>query len=372
MKKKVLFLQNSISVYGGVWVVINTLSKELINRGYDVKILALRGDTISFPYVETLYNKTWEVPHGTEIISELKQFKLFKATKSVLENISLKKDIKSLNAYINKFSPDYIICNHYELLIGIPEKYLKKTINFHHASFDYLLSNKSNLNHLLKYNGLIHFNWLSNEALKLAQDYGFKNNHCIYNPLRYKSTKKSDVVKNKRLIYIGRFSPEKRVDLLLEIASSVLKKHLDWELVVFGEGPDKDKLLKYQNKQISINSPTDQVKENYLLSSISLNTSLFEGFCLTIVEAQECGVPTISFDFGDAVHERIENNKTGIIVSQNDKEEYINRLDELMSNKKLLEKMAKNCADKKSELAVENIVDKWETLFKEIEGSNNR
>ena len=86
---------------------------------------------------------------------------------------------------------------------------------------------------------------------------------------------------------------------------------------------------------------TNNPKKELLSSSINLNTSSYEGFSLSILEANECGVPTLSLDFGESVHEQILNNQTGIIVES--KENYINNFH------------------------IEKIIDKWLDLFNELD-----
>ena len=107
---------------------------------------------------------------------------------------------------------------------------------------------------------------------------------------------------------------------------------------------------------------TDNPKEVLLNSSINLNTSEFEGFPLSILEANECGIPTISFDFGESVHETIINNKTGFIV--NTIEEYINKLKEVMDNPSLLKELSKNAKEYNKKFQIENIIKKWEEILK--------
>ena len=366
--KKILFLQNCISVHGGVWAVINTLAENFLKSGYEVKILALRGEAVLTSYVETKYpGVKWEVPHMYEVKQELKKFKFINSLKMINENLKLKKDIKNLKEDIILYNPDYIICNHYELLDGIPKEFYSRTIHFHHASFAFAKENKANLETLLKYKDKIYFNWLSKETEKLAIEHGFQKNITIYNPLKYKSDKVSNVIKNRKLIYIGRIAEEKRIFLLVDIAKKVLENHKDWTLDIYGDGEDYSKLKKIKHQQINILGVTNNVKECYLKSSISLNTSRTEGFCLTIPEASECGVPTISFNFGEAVHERIINNETGIIIENDDKKAYIKKLDELMINSKLLKELSKNCKAYNKNLYIENIIKEWIKLFNKID-----
>ena len=110
---------------------------------------------------------------------------------------------------------------------------------------------------------------------------------------------------------------------------------------------------------------TSDPKEALLSSSINLNTSKYEGFSLSILEANECGVPTVTFNFGESVHEEIINGKTGIIAEN--KEEYIEKLKELMSNNQKLAELSTNCKEFNQNFQIETIINEWLNLFNEID-----
>ena len=60
--------------------------------------------------------------------------------------------------------------------------------------------------------------WLTNNTCKDAINDGFTNSICIYNPIRFNTKKKANVIKNKKLITMCRLSSEeKRLDLMVEI-----------------------------------------------------------------------------------------------------------------------------------------------------------
>ena len=112
---------------------------------------------------------------------------------------------------------------------------------------------------------------------------------------------------------------------------------------------------------------TDDAMNVLLSSSINLNTSLFEGFNLSILESYECGLPTVTFNFGESAYEEIDNESTGFIVEQNNKEEYINKLKTLLDNEELLTEMSNNSKEKAKNFKIENIVHDWIKLFEEID-----
>ena len=384
--KKVLILQNKGKTYGGVWQVNKLVGETLLEYGYDISIVSIRDNQNDLIIehdkrlkVFTINEKDiWYTYKGTEIINEFKKFHIIKSIKMAISrikhDIDIKKDIKKLHKYIREYKPNYIITSHYQLLDMIPKEYLNITINEQHSSFKDAINHKATRKTYDKYNGKIKFLWLTKKTMEDAIAYGLKNNTYIYNAVRFKSKETADITKNKKLITIARLSEQKRIDIMIDIAKELFKdkKLKDWVLEIYGNGELEDELRKQigNHKQIKLMGVTDNPKQELLNSSINLNTSSFEGFSLSILEANECGVPTITFDFGESVHEEIINNKTGIIA--NDKEDYINKLKELMLNKDKLLELSKNAKEFSSEFHIENIIKKWIELFAEYDKKDTK
>lgn len=379
--KKVLFLQIKGNTYGGVWQVNKLVGEELLKNNYQVHIISIRNnqEDIKLEYNKDLVVKTinekdiWESYHLNDVLDELKKFKFINSFKMIISklkyNKGLKKDIKKLQDYIKELDPDYIVTSHYQLLDMIPNEYLNKTINEHHTSFEDMIKHRATRKTLKKYNGKIKYLWLTKETMNYAIKFGLKESYYIYNAVKFKSDKISDVIKNKKLITIARFSNQKRIDLMIDIVEEIFKdkKFQDWKLEIYGTGEEENKIKEHihNNKQIKIMGITNNPKKELLTSSINLNTSSFEGFCLSILEAQECGVPTITLNFGESVFEEIIDNKTGIIALN--KEDYINKLKELMQDTDKLLYLSKNAKDYSEKFQIENIVNDWINLFNKID-----
>ena len=86
-----------------------------------------------------------------------------------------------------------------------------------------------------------------------------------------------------------------------------------------------------------------------------------------LLEGNECGVPTVSFNFGESVSEEIINKKTGIYVDQDDIESYKKELKELMKDNDKLENMSVECKSFSENFQIKKIIEQWERLFSKIE-----
>lgn len=379
--KKVLFLQIKGNSAAGVWFVNKQVGEALLDRGYAVENLSIRkGSDVAVSHDERMHvsilneKDPWEIVHKSDILNAIKQGNIFKALKVtiryLIDHIKLKRDYRKVKKYIKQKNFDYIITSHYQLLDAIPKSYLKRTINEHHSSFDNLLTQKDNLKKFKKYNKKINFLWLCKSSYDKAVEYGYENNHYIYNPIKFVTEKRADVTSNKKLITISRLNArEKRIDLMIDIANEVLPKYKDWTLELYGDPIVDDSLLDKinQNPQIRLMGFVDDPKVKLLNASIYLSTSEFEGFSLSILEAYECGLPVVSYNFGESCKEQIIDEKTGYVVDFNCKETFIEKLEILMTDSIKLDMMSKNAKKRAKSFHIENIIYDWIELFNFIE-----
>ena len=377
---KIVFIQNKGGNYGGVWQVNKMVGEALINKGYEVSVVSIRDDHFGLNLehdprlnVVTINEKDiWHTYYGSDFKDSLKKFKLITLFKQVFHRIRnikrLKNDKKNLTKYLDEYKPDYIVVSQYQVLDLIDTKYLPITFMHQHASFMDTLSVNANVETFFKYNDKIKgFIWLTKNTMAKAIEKGFKNNHYIYNAVRFNCDKVSDVINNKKLVSISRLSSDKRIDLMILMVEEVFKdpKYQDWSLEIYGDGEEYDNLSKIiTSPQVKLMGSTDKPMDVMLSSSINLNTSTYEGFCLTIIEGYECGVPSISFNSGEQIEEVILDNKTGFIAK--DKNDYINKLKELMDNNKLLTEMGLNSKEYNKNFQIDKIVNDWDKLFHDV------
>ena len=381
--KKLLILQNEGRAIGGVWFVNKAISEKLVELGYNVDILSIR----NVPNAKELEidnrikmitindHDVWGITRKKEILELVMKFKFSKAIKKSFNRIRelkiLKRDYNKVKDYIRENNPDYILSTHYQLLDAIPEEFLDRTIHEQHTSFYGTKMVRDNIRVFDKYKNKIRFVWLSKSTYEEAVKNGYVNSYYIYNPIRFNGNECADVVKNKKLITISRLSSEKRIDLMIDIVKDVFKdkKFKDWSFEIYGKGYLEQVIIDKigDSKQIIFKGATNEPDKEFLRASINLNTSLFEGFCLGVIEGSYCGVPTVAFDFGESILEEIIDDKTGCIVSRDDIISYKKKLKELMSNEKKLDDMSKECKRFSNKFDINNIINDWICLFEKID-----
>jgi glycosyltransferase involved in cell wall biosynthesis len=104
----------------------------------------------------------------------------------------------------------------------------------------------------------------------------------------------------KTILWVGRFEVEKDPARAIDILKEVRQKGVDAELVMLGAGSLKEKLEQKANG-LPITFPGWSDPAPYLASAdVVLNTSHYEGYGASIVEALAVGVPVVSPDVGVA------------------------------------------------------------------------
>jgi len=142
------------------------------------------------------------------------------------------------------------------------------------------------------------------------------------------------------LLFVGRMSDEKGVDILLK---AVVKS--DYKLTLLGGGPELNKLKQnYESEQIQF---LGEVSSNEVGNYMSLSQALvvpskwYEGFPMVILEAYSRGLPVISSNLG-SLGDVIKDGKTGLHFNTNDDTDLKCKLDNLMQDKDLNRKLSLN------------------------------
>lgn len=159
------------------------------------------------------------------------------------------------------------------------------------------------------------------------------------------------------LLYVGRFSKEKRVSVLLNIYDKLTKHDLNkYHLVLVGGGPEEEKILKTNLKNITILpycNDKDRLASIYNSSDIFVTASDSETFGLSLLEAQSCGLPVVAFN-RTSIPELVYN-KDFLVEDEDDFIQKINNVSNILSNE--LRNNIRN-------FAVENF--SWEVTFRNL------
>ena len=192
----------------------------------------------------------------------------------------------------------------------------------------------------------------------------------IPNPVSFKCESPSKLTV-KKIISVGRLDHMKNFSSLIDIYKKVSKKHDDWRLEIYGDGPERETLQQQVNRyglQDKVKFPgfSDSILKAMTSSSMFVLTSLSEGFPLVLLEAEECGLPVLSYDCSSALREIIAEGEDGFLIPVGDEQMMASRICELIENPEKLHKMGKCAKEKAQCYQVDKIIQKWCNLFSEL------
>ena len=176
---------------------------------------------------------------------------------------------------------------------------------------------------------------------------------------------------SKRIISIGRYAYEKGNDLLLKAWLKVEKGCTDWQLDIYGMGEQKPYFslmdeLGLDRSRCHLHGSLDNVKDEYLNSSVFLLPSRFEGFGLVIIEAMSCGLPVVSFDCENGPRNIINNGKNGILVPAFDVDDYADKILQLIQDFNLRQQMGAEAHLASRSYEIHIIATRWQRLFDDL------
>ena len=175
---------------------------------------------------------------------------------------------------------------------------------------------------------------------------------------------------DKNIIAVGRLDYVKGFTDLAYIWNLIEKDFPEWHLNIFGEGSMRkeiEKLIKEFNLQnMHLRGAKNNLKEEYIKSSIHLVTSKFEGQSLTLLEAMGYAVPTISYNIEVGPKELIIDNQTGYLVEKNNYKEMSDKIKLLIEDPILRKTMSDNAFINSKNYDIEVIIKHWQELFNKL------
>ena len=303
---KILLISPTSGGIGGIAQHVDGLSQFLTGAGHEVDILS-SANTFTIPikrlknpsfmfssFLKTKFKKGNDIAHAHHIIAAL-----------AMKNFSCKKILSIHGVYSKNIDQLYG-----KTISNISKKYEKMALNLVDA---------------ITVNSKEGYDYYTKMGFNVVQI----PNAIDLNIIPKKSTKQ---FKNQ-LIFAGRLSKEKGIEILLETASQLPN---NYHLLIAGSGPLEEKVRKLSDEKTNLHYLGYQSKQNMLSlirgSDLLIQPSLEEGISSTLLEAMACGTCVLGSDI-EGISEVIENNKTGLLVEPNNSDELLNKILYLLPKK---------------------------------------
>lgn len=173
----------------------------------------------------------------------------------------------------------------------------------------------------------------------------------------------------KRLMAMGRLVPSKQFDVLIEAFALLAPQFPDWDLVIWGEGPVRDILIRQvqslsMSEQISLPGRTPQPWDELATADAFALTSSVEGFPNVLLEAMALGLPCIAFDCPSGPAEISRHGQDALLVPLGDVAGFCKGLEQLMQDADLREKLGKRGAESvRQRYALPQILKRWDEII---------
>lgn len=218
------------------------------------------------------------------------------------------------------------------------------------------------------------------DSARLQNDGRFDDKYitCIHNGVTIPEVMPSDmeitrfrekwsIPKQASLIgFVGRFAYEKRVDLIISLFNQLVKKRDNIYLLLVGSGDEEESLKKMTaklglNKKVVFIGYLSNPNIIYSIIDFLILTSDTEGTPRSVLESMSCGKMAVATNVG-GLNEIIDSGKNGILLEKNDIFHWVNIIDNLLTQKRLVQEM--NVEAKKKVLTDFSIIN----MCKKVEG----
>jgi glycosyltransferase involved in cell wall biosynthesis len=173
--------------------------------------------------------------------------------------------------------------------------------------------------------------------------------------------------------FIGRFSKEKGIDILLNAFYKVQLKYKKLILLMIGEGEEKDHIKNYihsNNLNARILSPAENVFKYYKISDVIVLPSRTDPFPMVMLEAGLTKKPFIGSKV-DGIDEFIEDGKNGLLIKPENVDELLDAILKILKDKDFATYVANNLNIKVlNECQLNQALPKLERIYSDIYNGN--
>jgi glycosyltransferase involved in cell wall biosynthesis len=173
------------------------------------------------------------------------------------------------------------------------------------------------------------------------------------------------------IVAAGRLTHQKGYDRLIDAFVPVARAHPDWELHIYGKGPDRRVLQKMINErgighQAHLMGWTDRLDLVLSEAAIFALSSRYEGLPLVGIEAMSKGLPMVAFDCPRGPRELVRDEQNGYLVANGDLPAFSTALERLVLDAELRGAMGKGALEDALQYQIPRVGEQWDRLLGEL------
>jgi glycosyltransferase involved in cell wall biosynthesis len=172
------------------------------------------------------------------------------------------------------------------------------------------------------------------------------------------------------LLAVGRLTPQKGMDVLVDAFARVAAEIEDVELWIAGSGPDEASLRRLALDlgvagRVRFLGHVKNVHELMFHARVFVLASRYEGFPNVLLEALAAGAASIATDCPTGPREILDDGKAGLLVRPGDAADLAHAVRRLLGDPALIERLRELGPNVAGRFSVAAVTDRWERLLRE-------
>jgi len=369
---------------GGPPTLLKALNKELIERGYQVKILTFgnKKETKKYSYPVKVVCDKW--PSFLKSFIYLIKGLILGLRSDIIYNqdlytpgftgLIIKKVLKK--KLVTRFVGD----SAWEIALNKKET-TDDIMDFQNNKYSKLIERRKKTRKRILENSdkiIVVSYFLKKLAIKIG--ISEEKIKVIYNSIDFldiENNLKVDLKKElnitgKVILTNARLTPWKGVDMLIKIMPNLIDIHKDIKFIIISEGPERKNLekltidLDIEDHVFFAGRVSRELVVEYLkISDVFVLNTNYEGMSHVLLEAMKVGTPIITTKAGGNP-ETIKDEETGLLVDYRDEEQWIEAINNILDNKDLAEKLVKQAKDDLRRFDWNNLVKETIRVFENV------
>ena len=173
---------------------------------------------------------------------------------------------------------------------------------------------------------------------------------------------------SRTILSVGHLLENKGYHRAIEVAAKLLPEHPDWQWIICGEGPQRQRLEAMIREaglegRMQLPGLVRDMETMYRKAALLVMTSEMEGLPMVLLEGKSYSLPLVSFDIMTGPSDIINDGVNGYLVEPFDLDAMAHKLRSLMEDAALRSRMAENAAVGMEKFSEETILSAWKQLL---------
>lgn len=176
----------------------------------------------------------------------------------------------------------------------------------------------------------------------------------------------------KRVITLGRLNKTKQYDLLIRAFSLLADEFPDWDLWIWGEGPERAALEAQvgelrMGERVFLPGRTLTPWSELAKGQVFAMSSSHEGLPMALMESMAMGLPVVSFDCPSGPKQLTRNGEDGLLIPPGDANSMAAALRRLISDDPLRAELGRKAAiSVRERYSLKAVLQIWDELFERV------